>query len=164
MRTNLTRHEISNHVKSDLKQMAARLKELRELRAEVVTAFSLPAWCPSAVPRNTSASFRRQEAAILRASNIDDRINCIKAQIQSYIDVIRANRESVANPDEKIYILERRYLDGVEWAKIQSELFGDNDKNKIKRKMYRLHDSACADVFIYWETVGRGEKTCLKKV
>lgn len=143
-------------VQDDLQTMSERIAELREKEAEIQTAFSLPAWTPSEVPKNRSGSYRRQEDAIVAFQDIRKRIAYLERCINDYIDVIRNAPEGVVRGRERmVYLLERRYLDRCQWGIIAADLFQREPDYYEKvpaylRKTHRLHNAACKSIWQLW--------------
>ena len=144
-------------VRDDLQTMSDRISELKDKESEIQTAFSLPAWTPSEVPKNRSGSHRRQEDAIVAIMDIRKRIAYLEKCVADYIDVIKnAPDGAVREQERKVHLLQRRYIDRCPWDKIAAELYDREPDyfervSAYQRKTYRLHSGACKDIWMLWE-------------
>lgn len=143
-------------VQDDLQTMSERIAELKDKESEIQSAFSLPAWTPSEVPKNRSGSYRRQEDAIIAVQDIRKRIAYLEQCIADYIDVIRlAPDGAVRGRESLVYLLERRYIDRCPWGLIAEGLFeGEPDYHEkapaYLRKTHRMHNAACKSIWQLW--------------
>ena len=148
------RAENANMIKTELSGLAERLQSRKELLVEVETSFSLPAWKPSGMPRSSSASFRRQESAVLKAAEVREQIRRLEGRICTYIDVLKNTPAGVIrNRDDKVRLLTMRYLQGKPWADIQWALMGTTPagKKSDQRRLMRWHDRATSEIWEYWD-------------
>ena len=148
------RAESAEMVKSELAGLSERLKERRELLVEIETSFSLPAWRPSGMPRSSSSSFRRQESAVLKATEVREQVNRLERTLNSYIEVLRNAPEGMVRyREEKIRLLTMRYLHGKPWADIQWAIMATTPEGKKsdQRRLMRWHDRATSEIWEYWD-------------
>ena len=131
--------------------IAERIEELR-------TAYSLSAWAPSPTPKGKSTSHRRLESGSVKLVEAQQELKRIDADLSRYIRVLSDHRAEIREADRKILLMQRRYLQRFEWNDICYELFGDNKDfaarhHYYRRKLFRLHDSACAVIWDHWQSV-----------
>lgn len=137
----------------------ARRTYTEEHLQEIRTAYSLSAWAPSPTPKGKSSSHKRLEIGALKLAEATEELKRIDANIFSYIRVLIDHRAEIRDASEKIKIMELRYLRHKEWRDVVFSLFGNNPDygrcyNKYRRTVFRRHDSACEDIFRFWESVG----------
>ena len=155
-------------MQDDLQAMSERLIELREKQLEIQSAFSLPAWKPSAVPKNRSSGQRRQEDAITALMDVQRRITYLEKCVNEYIDVLREAPVAIKDQARKIRMMELRYFHGYEWPVILEVLYGNEPdfalkRKTYKRKMYRLHQAAITNIWKLWGVGGRYAKKLSRK-
>ena len=81
--------------------------------------------------------------------------------IGDYVKVLVDHRAEIRNADEMIQLMKMRYLERMEWEDVCFRLYGDNRDyaarhRSYRRKLFRLHDQACAAIWDNWQTVGNG--------
>lgn len=134
--------------------IAERIEELR-------TAYSLSAWAPSPTPKGKSTSHRRLETGSVKLVEATEELKSIDADIAGYVKVLIDHRAEIRDADAKIQLMRMRYLQRLSWEDVCFRLYGDNRDyaarhRSYRRKMFRLHDSACAAIWDNWQTVGNG--------
>ena len=156
-------------MQDDLQAMSERLIELREKQQEIQSAFSLPAWKPSAVPKNRSSGQRRQEDAITALLDVQRRISYLEQRVNEYIDVLREAPVAIKDQARKVKMMELRYFHGNEWPVILEVLYGNEPdfaqkRKTYRRKMFRLHQAAITNIWTLWGVGGRyAQKLCKRK-
>ena len=154
-------------VRENMSILSERLFKLRELYAELQTGMSVSAITLSGMPKY-GQNVRRQESIILKSVEVRSRIAFNERQIKEYIDVLRfLPAKSIREGENKIRILEMRYLTRQEWRCIAAKLYGNDSEyreNTCVRRCHRLHDAACSEIWKYWERVtedaGKQPKPC----
>ena len=130
------------------------LERVEELR----TAYSLSAWAPSPTPKGKSTSHRRLETGSLKLVEAQQELKRIDADISRYIRVLIAHRAEIRNADAMIDLMRMRYLQRMEWEDVAFQLYGHNKDyaarhRSYRRKLFRLHDSACSSIWDFWQSV-----------
>ena len=125
---------------------------------EIRTAYSLSAWAPSPTPKGKSSSHKRLEIGALKLAEASEELKSIDRDIAGYVKVLVDHRAEIREAETKILLMQRRYLQRCEWNDICYELFGDNKDfasrhHYYRRKLFRLHDSACSVIWDFWQSV-----------
>ena len=131
--------------------IAERIEELR-------TAYSLSAWAPSPTPKGKSTSHRRLETGSVKLVEATEELKSIDADIAGYVKVLIDHRAEIRDADAMIQLMQRRYLQRLAWNDICHAMYGQNKDfaarhNYYRRKMFRLHDSACSVIWDHWQSV-----------
>lgn len=145
-------------VKKALQNLMAKRAYTEENLQEIRSAYSLSAWAPSPTPKGKSSSHRRLEIGALKLAEASEELKRIDADISGYVGVLIAHRAEIRDAETKILLMQRRYLQRREWNDICYELFGHNPDfaarhNHYRRKLFRLHDSACSVIWDHWQSV-----------
>ena len=128
---------------------------------EIRTAYSLSAWAPSAVPKARSSSFRRMETGAALIIEAQAELEKVDAVIAVYIRVLTDYADEIRNGAEKVKLMKLRFLEGLEWDDVCFQLFGGDEDYAVRhkaylRRLFRLYDSACSDIWDRWQTTGNG--------
>jgi len=131
--------------------MAERIEELR-------TAYSLSAWAPSPTPKGKSTSHRRLETGSVKLVEAQQELKQIDRDIAGYVKVLIDHRAEIRNADSMIELMRMRYLERLEWNDVSFRLYGHNKDyaarhRSYRRKLFRLHDQACAAIWDFWQSV-----------
>ena len=142
-------------VKQALQNLTDRRAYYTERIEEITACYSLSAWAPSAVPKGKSSSFRRLETGAALVIEAKAELAKVDETIKSYIRVLQDHADEVRNASEKIRLMKLRFLDGREWSNVAYQLYGENAdymtcSKTYMRRMFRLYDSACHDIWNYW--------------
>lgn len=154
------KRELYVPIQDELKSLSDALISKREqfitLRVSVLSAQKI-----SGMPRSSkSDNFRKIDNRVNRADILRRDIRRLENEINQRISVIDENREFIRDAESKIYLLQSRYLEGREWPEIMNALYGKEAdfkqrENTYRRKMYRLHQTACFDVWKFWDVRSR---------
>ena len=125
---------------------------------EIRASYSLSAWSPSPVPKAKSNSFRRLETGTAKIVEAQQGLETIDRDIAGYIRVLIDHRAEIRDADVKIQLMQRRYLQRQEWEDVAFQLYGHNKDyaarhRSYRRKLFRLHDSACSSIWDFWQSV-----------
>ena len=136
----------------------ARRTYTEEHLQEIRTAYSLSAWAPSPTPKGKSSSHKRLEIGALKLAEATEELKRIDANIFSYIRVLIDHRAELRNADSMIELMRMRYLQRREWEDVSFRLYGHNKDyaarhRSYRRKLFRLHDSACSAIWDNWKSV-----------
>ena len=110
------------------------------------------------MPKAKSNSFRRLETGTAKIVEAQQGLETIDRDIAGYIRVLIDHRAEIRDADVKIQLMQRRYLQRQEWEDVAFQLYGHNKDyaarhRSYRRKLFRLHDSACSSIWDFWQSV-----------
>ena len=94
----------------------------------------------------------------MKLTEATEELKRIDADIAGYVKVLIDHRAEIRDADAKIQLMKMRYLKRMEWEDVAFRLFGDNRDyaarhRSYRRKLFRLHDSACSSIWDFWQSV-----------
>ena len=148
----------ADEIKQALRNLLDRRTYHEQRIEEIRTAYSLSAWAPSPTPKGKSSSHRRLEIGALKLTEAEQELKRIDADIARYVKILIDHRAEIRDADAMIQLMRMRYLKRMEWNDIAFQLYGDNRDyaarhRSYRRKLFRLHDSACSSIWDFWQSV-----------
>ena len=130
-------------------------KQLERLRTLKARMMSVGAQKLTDMPRAPSAPKDALADYVIQVESLEKSIRHDVEVQEECRSVITAMIGDLEKPEERI-IIERRYLYGVEWSDVLSELCrmdakGAQNIDTIKRRMYRMHEDALKKIAKGWD-------------
>ncbi len=144
-------------VRQEFEDLSAELQKRRELLETLSSGSALRAARLTGMPKaprgSTQARFEADRIGAKMA--IQAKISRLEQSVMDRITVITDHSDEILHAREKALLLRLRYLECKCWSEVQEALFGSEPDFREKyqsyrRCMFRLLNSACADVWAFW--------------
>ena len=143
--------------RQELEDLSAELQRRRELLETLSSGSALRAARLTGMPKaprgSTQARFEADRIGAKMA--VQAKISRLERMIMDRVTVITDHDDEILHAREKALLLRLRFLDCKGWSEVQEALFGREPDFRekylsYKRCMFRLLNSACADVWAFW--------------
>lgn len=144
-------------MRQEFEDLSAELQKRREMLETLSSGSALRAARLTGMPKaprgSTQARFEADRIGAKMA--VQSKINRLEQALMDRITVITGHSDEILHAREKALLLRMRYLECKGWSEIQEALFGSEPDfrekyQSYKRCMFRLLNSACADVWAFW--------------
>ena len=143
--------------KQELEDLSAELQRRRELLETLSSGSALRAARLTGMPKaprgSTQARFEADRIGAKMA--VQAKISRLEQAIMDRVTVITDHSDEILHAREKALLLRMRYLECKGWSEVQEALFGrepdyEQKYQRYRRSLFRLLNSACADVWAFW--------------